>query len=404
MPNIQDYVLWRGDLPIRQVPLCDVDALLLSYLSYMRYDGVVGDSFEGEGVRLADAAQELLDRNERDKTPLAYNVKEDRKLLAALMQSARFADMRLVGYVNRVDDKVEEQFSGVTFLIEDGSSCVAFRGTDDAMVGWKEDFNMSFETQVPAQRDAAAYVEKAAAALKRPMRVGGHSKGGNLAAYAGMFVSDETREWIRTVYNFDGPGFNEATISSPDFGKVDMRIRTFVPQSSMVGILMWHREPFTIVRSDGVGVFQHDAYTWQIMGGSFLTLSERTGHSHFADDTIKHWLEELTPEMRRQAIDGIYSVLCASEGKNVSELFEARNVMSVLKAAGAMDEKTKNAVSEAFRLLGGAMIGGVPAWIERKASDVAQKMPPLPAREGLLSRVKNAKDEEEKPEPEQENG
>ena len=404
MPNIQDYVLWRGDLPIRQVPLCDVDALLLSYLSYMRYDGVVGDSFEGEGVRLADAAQELLDRNERDKTPLAYNVKEDRKLLAALMQSARFADMRLVGYVNRVDDKVEEQFSGVTFLIEDGSSFVAFRGTDDAMVGWKEDFNMSFETQVPAQRDAAAYVEKAAAALKRPMRVGGHSKGGNLAAYAGMFVSDETREWIRTVYNFDGPGFNEATISSPDFGKVDMRIRTFVPQSSMVGILMWHREPFTIVRSDGVGVFQHDAYTWQIMGGSFLTLSERTGHSHFADDTIKHWLEELTPEMRRQAIDGIYSVLCASEGKNVSELFEARNVMSVLKAAGAMDEKTKNAVSEAFRLLGGAMIGGVPAWIERKASDVAQKMPPLPAREGLLSRVKNAKDEEEKPEPEQENG
>ena len=404
MPNIQDYVLWRGDLPIRQVPLCDVDALLLSYLSYMRYDGVVGDSFEGKGVRLADAAQELLDRNERDKTPLAYNVKEDRKLLAALMQSARFADMRLVGYVNRVDDKVEEQFSGVTFLIEDGSSFVAFRGTDDAMVGWKEDFNMSFETQVPAQRDAAAYVEKAAAALKRPMRVGGHSKGGNLAAYAGMFVSDETREWIKTVYNFDGPGFNEATISSPDFGKVDMRIRTFVPQSSMVGILMWHREPFTIVRSDGVGVFQHDAYTWQIMGGSFLTLSERTGHSHFADDTIKHWLEELTPEMRRQAIDGIYSVLCASEGKNVSELFEARNVMSVLKAAGAMDEKTKNAVSEAFRLLGGAMIGGVPAWIERKASDVAQKMPPLPAREGLLSRAKNAKGEEEKSEPEQENG
>ena len=112
MPNIQDYVLWRGDLPIRQVPLCDVDALLLSYLSYMRYDGIVGDSFEGEGVRLADAAQELLDRNERDKMPLAYNAKEDRKLLAALIQSVRFADMRLVGYVNQVDDKAEERFFG----------------------------------------------------------------------------------------------------------------------------------------------------------------------------------------------------------------------------------------------------------------------------------------------------
>lgn len=202
MPNIQDYVLWRGDLPIRQVPLCDVDALLLSYLSYMRYDGIVGDSFEGEGVRLADAAQELLDRNERDKMPLAYNAKEDRKLLAALIQSVRFADMRLVGYVNQVDDKAEEQFSGVTFLIGDGSAFVAFRGTDDAMVGWKEDFNMSFEMQVPAQRDAVTYVEKASAALRCPLRVGGHSKGGNLAAYAGMFVSDETREYIQTVYKF----------------------------------------------------------------------------------------------------------------------------------------------------------------------------------------------------------
>ena len=190
-----------------------------------------------------------------------------------------------------------------------------------------------------------------------------------------MFVDEATRARIQTVYNFDGPGFNEATISSEAFGKVDMRIRTFVPQSSMIGILMWHREPFTIVRSNGVGVFQHDAYTWQILGGGFMTLTERTGHSHFADDTIKRWLEELSPDMRRQAIDGIYAVLSASGGMNVSELFEARNTMSVLKAAGAMDEKTKSAVLEAFRLLGSSMIGGVPAWLERTASTVAQKMP-----------------------------
>ena len=101
-----------------------------------------------------------------------------------------------------------------------------------------------------------------------------------------MFVDEATRARIQTVYNFDGPGFNEATISSEAFGKVDIRIRTFVPQSSMIGILMWHREPFTIVRSNGVGVFQHDAYTWQILGGGFMTLTERTMHSDFADATI----------------------------------------------------------------------------------------------------------------------
>ena len=167
-----------------------------------------------------------------------------------------------------------------------------------------------------------------------------------------------------------------------------MRIRTFVPQSSMIGILMWHREPFTIVRSNGVGVFQHDAYTWQIMGGDFIKLSERTGHSHFADDTIKRWLEEMKPDMRRQAIDGIYAVLSASNGMNVSDLFEARNTMSVLKAAGAMDEKTRSAVLEAFRLLGSSMIGGVPAWLERTASSVAQKMPWEQRREEARAEAK----------------
>ena len=263
----------------------------------------------------------------------------------------------------------------MTYLLGEGRAFVAFRGTDNTVVGWKEDFNMSFETEVPAQRDAVVYAQHVAKAIDLPLIVGGHSKGGNLAAYAGMFVDEATRARIQTVYNFDGPAFNEATISSEEFGKVDMRIRTFVPQSSMIGILMWHREPFTIVRSNGVGVFQHDAYTWQIMGGDFIKLSERTGHSHFADDTIKRWLEELKPDMRRQAIDGIYAVLSASNGMNVSDLFEARNTMSVLKAAGAMDEKTRSAVLEAFRLLGSSMIGGVPAWLERTASSEAQKMP-----------------------------
>ena len=144
MPNIQDYVLWRGDLPLERVPLCDVDALLLSYLSYMPYDHIAGDAFD-EGISLRDAAQKLLEVNERDKTPLAYNVREDRKLLAALMESARFRDIRLVGYVNKVDPEQEEQFAAVTYLLGEGRAFVAFRGTDNTVVGWKEDFNMSLK-------------------------------------------------------------------------------------------------------------------------------------------------------------------------------------------------------------------------------------------------------------------
>lgn len=382
MTDIFDYLNWRGDLPMQTVPMNEVDGMVFARIAYLPFEAF--DVLHGE-TTVKDAAASLLAADNPDGR---IRQKNDAPLLRALRESDRFGNAQIVDFESRTDTVSQTQFAAVTLRLPDDSICIAFRGTDNTLVGWKEDFNMSFETEVPAQRDAVAYAQHVAKAIDLPLIVGGHSKGGNLAAYAGMFVDEATRARIQTVYNFDGPGFNEATISSEEFGKVDMRIRTFVPQSSMIGILMWHREPFTIVRSNGVGVFQHDAYTWQIMGGDFIKLSERTGHSHFADDTIKRWLEELKPDMRRQAIDGIYAVLSASNGMNVSDLFEARNTMSVLKAAGAMDEKTRSAVLEAFRLLGSSMIGGVPAWLERTASSVAQKMPWEQRREEARAEAK----------------
>ena len=372
--TVMDYLRWRGDLTFAQDGFNEVDDLVLciiSYLNFRRFDDL-RTTDPAKAVALPDVAARLTEEDEQ----LGLSELDYIPLMRLAAETARFREVRMFGFTHEWDETKEMQFDAVSYLLPDDTLLVSFMGTDTSLVGWKEDFNMSFLTAVPAQERATAYtVEMAAACPDRKLRIAGHSKGGNLAAYAGMFVDEATRARIQTVYNFDGPGFNEATISSEEFGKVDMRIRTFVPQSSMIGILMWHREPFTIVRSNGVGVFQHDAYTWQIMGGDFIKLSERTGHSHFADDTIKRWLEELKPDMRRQAIDGIYAVLSASNGMNVSDLFEARNTMSVLKAAGAMDEKTRSAVLEAFRLLGSSMIGGVPAWLERTASSVAQKMP-----------------------------
>ena len=229
---------------------------------------------------------------------------------------------------------------------------------------------MSFDDAVPAQRDAVAYAEYAAEAIGRPMIIGGHSKGGNLAAYAGIFMNDKTREQVLDIYNFDGPGFNENTCALPEFQHAQVHVHTFVPQSSRVGILLWHREPFTVVKSDAVSVFQHNMYSWQLMAGHFITLPGLTSNSHFADETIKRWMEEMTPERRQMVIDGIYAVLSASDGVELMDLFEMKNVMAIIKAAGAMDETTKDAVVEAFRLLGQSFMEGVPGWIDRTASDI----------------------------------
>lgn len=374
MANIIDYILWRGDLPVAQVPLGEVDALILSYLSYMPMDGIVPGEDGGEPVTLRDAMIAMLGRSEQENSPLAYSVKDDRKLLAALAQSVRFGTMRLCAFVNRVDGEAEEQFSAVTFLPEAGPALIAYRGTDNTVVGWQEDFNMCFESEVPAQRDAAAYAEHMAQVLDGGIILGGHSKGGNLAAYAELFVSGETHRRIQAVYNFDGPGFNEEIVGSAAFAQRKRCVQTFVPQSSIVGVLMENDEVMTVVRSDGVGIFQHNPYTWQVMGGSFIALPERTNSSRFADETVRHWLASLSPEVRRRAIDGIFEVLGASDGRNVAELFEPRKAMGVLRAAGSMDEQTRRAVEETFRLLGEALRENVPVWMNRTMNRTADDL------------------------------
>lgn len=374
LANIIDYVLWRGDLPVAQVPLGEVDALILSYLSYMPMDGIVPGEDGGEPVPLRDAALAMLGRSERENSPLAYSVKDDRKLLAALAQSVRFGTMRLCAFVNRVDGEAEEQFSAVTFLPEAGPALITYRGTDNTVVGWQEDFNMCFESEVPAQRDAAAYAEHMAQVLDGGIILGGHSKGGNLAAYAELFVSGETHRRIQAVYNFDGPGFNEEIVGSAAFAQRKRCVQTFVPQSSIVGVLMENDEVMTVVRSDGVGIFQHNPYTWQVMGGSFIPLPERTDSSRFADETVRHWLASLSPEVRRRAIDGIFEVLGASDGRNVADLFEPRKAMGVLRAAGSMDEATRRAVEETFRLLGEALRENVPVWMNRTMNRTADDL------------------------------
>lgn len=369
MANIIDYVQWRGDIPTSRVPLGEADALVLSYLSYMPFDGLVSGDFADEGMLLGEAAAYMLAHG-LSSACMIDSGKDDCRLLEAVQGSERFGTMRVHGFVNRHDEVQEEQFSAVTFVPADGPAFVAFRGTDSTVIGWKEDFNMSFSGEVPSQRAAVAYVERAARTLEMPMILGGHSKGGNLAAYAGIFSGEEVQAQIVCVYNFDGPGFNETVIATPEFKEVDMRIHTFVPQSSLIGILLWHAEPFTVVRSDAAGVLQHNPFSWQIMGGRLITLPERTKESQLAEETIRHWLMGLTPQQREQFVDGIYSVLGETDGRNIADLFEPRNVAAIMRAAGAMDEETREAIIDAFRRLGGSLRETIPDWLDRTAGQI----------------------------------
>lgn len=353
MANSVDYAQSFAAVPLGDVPFDEVDALVLATLVYMP----LGDVTRGadEGTPLGEAARALLACGGGTGFPMAGA--KDRALLSAMCSAERFGRMRLMDFEEHYDERTQEQFAAATFLCGQ-EAVIAFRGTDATIVGWKEDFDMSFKQEAPAQRSAVAYAQRMVRALHRPMRLCGHSKGGNLAAYAALFSDAQTRASVTVAYSFDGPGFNEA-VSARLACTQGARLRTFVPQGSLVGMLLWHSEPFTVVRSDGIGIFQHDPYTWRTQGSAFVP-AEQTAGSRYADATIKEWLSSLPPPTRKKAIDGIYEVISAAGEKNLAELLEARNLLKALESARALDAPTREAIEQMLRLLGNAAASTAP--------------------------------------------
>ena len=141
MANLFDYLIWRGDLTLSQSPFNDVDSLILSTFSYVFFDGIVPESTI-ETISLAEACATFFSRPKEIRK--VRDAEEDERLLEALSGSRRFSQIQLCGYVNKLDIAAEKQFSAMTMLLEDGTVFVAYRGTDHSLVGWKEDFNMSF--------------------------------------------------------------------------------------------------------------------------------------------------------------------------------------------------------------------------------------------------------------------
>ncbi|MGN0658883.1 MAG: Mbeg1-like protein [Emergencia sp.] len=353
MTNILDYLKWRGDLPVEQVPLCDVDMLILSRLAYIKMSGIVPESFTEQPVSAAHMAEAVLETvDENAKSSAAVKSRDDISLLRLLIESPRFQNLQLTGHRDIFDGQEQEQFSAVTILLPGDCACIAFRGTDSTLVGWKEDFNMAFDENVPAQEDAAGYVEEAAAALpKRSLCLCGHSKGGNLAVYSAAFCSSETRQRILQVRNFDGPGFNEHNIGKTGVREIRDRTKTYLPQSSVVGMLLEHAEEFTIVHSEGIGIFQHDIYSWEIVGAGFVTEEETTGSSQFIDSALKEWLAGMTPQMREDFVDSVFTVFADCEGETLREMWTGRNALAIVRAAAGMDESRRQTIQEGLDIL-----------------------------------------------------
>ena len=266
MATLFDYLRWRGDLTFTQDPPNCVDALIFSALSYIHYGGLVEQKPEIP-VYLQDAAAYFFTL---EAPEARVRVEKDLDLLHQAAVTTRFGQCRLVMYRDTLIPEQETQFAAVTFLLDDGSAFLAFRGTDYSLVGWKEDFNMSFQQTVPAQRLAVRYLREVAAEYALPLRLGGHSKGGNLAVFAASRSGPLIQQRILEVYNNDGPGFTRYMMGDPGYLTMVPQIKTYIPQSSVIGMLLEHEEPYTVVKSRTVSLLQHDPYSWEVMGRDWM--------------------------------------------------------------------------------------------------------------------------------------
>lgn len=338
MSNIFDYMDWR-DISFNNVEFNEIDNLILARLSYFPFDDIV----KNQEITL----QEAYSLYQKNGTLGRILQQEDIDFFPKLANSKRFGLVKLTDYINHLDIVQEKQFCAITIVLPDNTIYVSYRGTDNSIVGWKEDFNMSFREKVASQIEAVHYLEMIAQKYSCPIRVGGHSKGGNLAVYASAFCDKSIQNRIIAVYNNDGPGFHEHVIVSRGYQSILPKIHTYIPQSSIIGRLLEHPESITIVKSIQTGIMQHDLYTWQVLGDKFVQAS-LTNSSDFIDKTVSNWLKEVKPEQREQFIEILFEILNAAQVETFSDMankkFETAKIM--LSTYRNLDDKSKEVLAK----------------------------------------------------------
>ena len=374
MADVRDYLELRGDITLAERPFNDVDGLALATLAYLDLSGIVGGPGE-RGVRLTDACGELLARTGGDVASRVRSLATiDERFVVALGGSARLGDAVLRDYVDVRDDERVMQFSAVTVDLGGAGAYVAFRGTDTTLVGWRENFILSFDV-TEAQRAAAGYLarelERAAREGAR-VRVGGHSKGGNLAAFAAASCPVALAGWIERAYSFDGPGMDRSVMPVSCHDVMGERYTKIIPAYSVVGRFFSDDAPAVIVRSSAERSLQHDPLTWQVGPAGLLEADGPDPECLVVARSFSAWLGRLGPDDRRQLTTELFDALEAGGAVTFEDIFSSASATrDVMAALGGVDPRTREMMLGLVRELVGAGAAATRDAVVRGVSEVA---------------------------------
>ena len=355
----------------------DVDSLVLSCLSYFRYQGDAVRSPEGAPLRDLFRAEwlEAMTHGLWDPVGLA-------RLLALVAASPRFRDVRVSDYVDDFDEAVEKQFSACVLRLPGGGAYLSFRGTDNTLVGWKEDFNMAFETGVPSQYAAMAYLGRVASSIEGPLYLGGHSKGGNLAVCAAARCPAAIAARVVRVFSHDGPGFTEEALADELWKERSGLVSKTVPRSSVIGMLFERQEDYAVVDSSTAGLTQHDPFSWVVEGEDFVRQEGLGRGASFVDKGLNEWIASMTRAEREGFVETLFSVLNAAGEDTFADLsgnWQA-SVPAMLKRLGELEPEQRGHITRALVLLAQAFMPDIelpqlPGFELPQFPDLAELLP-----------------------------
>lgn len=347
MGNILNYLKEFKNIPFEKSGFKEVDNVILSQIAYLDFEGIVPGVDTDEFVTVAEAYQAFAMQNDMENiAKLKYMSEDTPHVLRLMSEGERFAKAKLSKYINQVDQLEGIQFAALHIELDDGTIYIAFRGTDDHLVAWEEDFSMSYKT-VPAQKAAASYLYMMMDEETKRFRVGGHSKGGNLAVFAAMKYPEHLKERIIEVFDNDGPGFEEDVLASSEYLSIKNKITKITPAFSVVGMLFEHECRHRIVSSTGKTIAQHDPLTWEVEGCEFIYKDSLSKRSKLLAKTLGKWISGLKAEQRREFVKSLFGSLQDSGIEKMSDVaYEKRkNFFKLCDVALHISKPTKAALS-----------------------------------------------------------
>lgn len=351
MANINSYIISHQKRIWLFNPYNELDSLVFARFSYMPLHRIK----MSENETIGSACQKLSEELNRED----YVWPDDFEFVENLKNSRRFSKLRISDYQRRNSTSLEKQFSAVTIHLSSFKMYISFFGTDNILVGWKEDFNLAFMDHVPSQTEAKKYLETVSKEYPtKKMYLGGHSKGGNLAMYSSITAPDQLQKRIIKIYNYDGPGLRKGTMAL-DLGheKVLNKIISVIPQDSIVGRLFEHNEAVKVVKSNAKSLHQHDIYSWEIKDKSFVE-SKTTKSSDLVDQTITNWLETASKEERKIFIEALFEALEKADVNGPLELKTKwpKIMANALKTFVKLPKENRKAVMEVWKKLGASFL------------------------------------------------